>query len=472
VIITLRLKTYILEPSENELKIATEKVGRKILSALKDAYPRGLTTKELVEKTGEAESTIYSYKMKLEKDNFIKELKTRKSGPGRPSSGDIQLDSRSSKYIIENANYLNYSKDRYKLAPGNVEYPSEFLNLCNRFFDEENEKELYRILLSIISRIQRRVMESDDEESKRWAPTSGKEYCCANCGCNHEARDFIRALLLRVMDRFEIHDEFLSFMAENQYISKDSLQQYTAPTMPLSKGKPQFGLKEKESGTGSTILRILSIERDIGEDQILFLAINKDGKFLCGTIDKELVTDDMTSNTMIKCLTNDIIMDTEIGHYIGLSKDDSFVEVTNDDLSFPKVSELISKIGVILSTSEEDKEDQYIVEGVIIQKKDIQLVNVNEPSDTIPGTQVLLRDDTGTIRLTNLRDQILNKLTMGDKIQVTGAYLYEDSSGKELRKGAYGSIIKIGTEHVGDVNVVSTVDLCCSSFNPFCSNFL
>jgi hypothetical protein len=130
-------------------------------------------------------------------------------------------------------------------------------------FDEENENELYRIPLSIISRIQRRVMESDDEEYKRWAPTNGKEYCCANCGCNHEARDFIRALLLRVIDRFEIHDGFLSFMVENQYISKDSLQQYTAPTMPSSKGKPQFGLEEKESGTGSTILRILSIERDI-----------------------------------------------------------------------------------------------------------------------------------------------------------------------------------------------------------------
>jgi hypothetical protein len=35
------------------------------------------------------------------------------------------------------------------------------------------------------------------------------------------------------------------------------------PTMLSSKGKPQFGLEEKESGTGSTILRILSIERDI-----------------------------------------------------------------------------------------------------------------------------------------------------------------------------------------------------------------
>src|SRR6187200_2497057 len=115
-------------------------------------------------------------------------------------------------------------------------------------------------------------------------------------------------------------------------------------------------------------------------------------------------------------------MESEVGSYIVLSKDDSFVEVTNDDPFFPKVSNLISKIGVIISASEEYKEDEYIVEGVIIQKKDIQLVNLNEPSDTIPGTQVLLRDDTGTIRLTNIRDQILNKLSIGDKIQVIGAY--------------------------------------------------
>ena len=81
----------------------------------------------------------------------------------------------------------------------------------------------------------------------------------------------------------------------------------------------------------------------------MFLAINKDGKILAGTIDKELVTDDMTSDTVIECLTtpDNIAIDVEGGgSYVTLSKDDSFVKVTDDDPAFPKLSDLISKINV------------------------------------------------------------------------------------------------------------------------------
>ena len=98
---------------------------------------------------------------------------------------------------------------------------------------------------------------------------------------------------------------------------------------------------------------------------------------------------------------------------------------------------------------------------VIIQKpKDLQWV---VEGDIIRGTQVILRDNTGTIRLINNtnpdnfcclgpqdQEQVLSKLSIGDKIRVLGARLDEDSYGKALSLSPYGSIIKIGTEYVAN----------------------
>jgi hypothetical protein len=446
------LKTYILDRSTDELKIITQDVCKKILSALKDAYPEGLTTRELVEKTGEAESTVYSYRRDLERSNFIKELKGKRSKPGRPSQ---QADNtRSSRYIVENANYLNYSKDRYHLAPGNVEYTTEFLRTCNRLLNEINLSELNDLLLSLVKRIHRLIRESSDEGIKQCAPTASVS--CPNCNINHEARDFVRAVLLRVVYKFETFEGYLRFLADNEYISRDYFQVYQTeaiePTVQSIEPTVQSELEPntKQMALGTTVLRLLTFEKNVSKDQIQFLAINQDKRFLYGTMDTNLKTHDMTSDAMVECLTNDIY-DTDDGIYISLSEQtNDFIRVISDDPSFPKVRELVSSIESVLS---DERKQEYFVKGVIIQELEQNTIpdtkfgtNSGTNSDTNSDTMVLLRDNSGIITLF-LDELESKKCGKGDKILVLGAHRYD---WKSLKRGTYGSIVKIETIHLAD----------------------
>ncbi len=53
-------------------------------------------------------------------------------------------------------------------------------------------------------------------------PKAGKSMQCQFCGVNHDARDFIRATLLHILDQFEISSMFKDFFNEQQFISKDT----------------------------------------------------------------------------------------------------------------------------------------------------------------------------------------------------------------------------------------------------------
>jgi hypothetical protein len=213
-----------------------------------------------------------------------------------------------------------------------------------------------------------------------------------------------------------------------------------------SKQSLEFDTQNRQSATGTTVLRILSIEKDAAKDCILFLAINKDRNFLFGTIDKHLVTNDMLSDSMIECLTNDIIDSTD-GIYIGLSKQtNDFVKVINDNPSFPKVRDLISKIqSIIQSIPHSEQELRYIVEGVIIQDPQQEKLSQNEI-----GTKVLLRDNSGMIPL-NLGGNNLNKFANGDKVLVIDGFEQEWNT---LSIGTYGSITKTATVDLTDPTTV------------------
>ena len=52
----------------------------------------------------------------------------------------------------------------------------------------------------------------------------GKEedYRCSQCGLNHEARDFIRAVLLYMIDQFEQSKKFIDFLKENELVTNDA----------------------------------------------------------------------------------------------------------------------------------------------------------------------------------------------------------------------------------------------------------
>jgi hypothetical protein len=44
-------------------------------------------------------------------------------------------------------------------------------------------------------------------------PEKTPDFCCSQCGLNHEARDFIRAILLHLIDRFSPTDTGLQIIS-------------------------------------------------------------------------------------------------------------------------------------------------------------------------------------------------------------------------------------------------------------------
>jgi hypothetical protein len=48
---------------------------------------------------------------------------------------------------------------------------------------------------------------------------------CRYCGINHEARDFIHAILLHIIDQFEITPAFIEFLISQKLITQEAYEQ-------------------------------------------------------------------------------------------------------------------------------------------------------------------------------------------------------------------------------------------------------
>ncbi len=50
------------------------------------------------------------------------------------------------------------------------------------------------------------------------------DYCCSQCGLNHETRDLIRALSIRVIDEMEKSKAYLEFLKNNEFLTKEGYE--------------------------------------------------------------------------------------------------------------------------------------------------------------------------------------------------------------------------------------------------------
>jgi hypothetical protein len=263
------LKTYIHGyycPSDIELNILEKESNRKILEALKDAYPSGKNAHELAEITGLPIKTIYAQLNELSRGGFITELpKISNTRRGRPQThhsspativeeyvDNLQQRQRS-RFVIEDtkgiysiydedaAGKMNQKKRSISLPPGNVVYSNEFIEVWHKIVGKEEEDELCTALLNFLEKILRRISESnDDDKIRRIAPSSStttssslssaqskqidENYCCSLCGLNHEARDFIRAMLLYLFDQLEENSKFIKLLKNNQFLTQEDYQ--------------------------------------------------------------------------------------------------------------------------------------------------------------------------------------------------------------------------------------------------------
>ena len=219
----------------------------------------------------------------------------------------------------------------------------------------------------------------------------------------------------------------------------------------IKQGNPQYGNGDFEiHGDEGTILefpgsqedveamplRVVSVGEETGRGSFLCLAADRAGRALVLTVDNSLASADQLSiGAMIECVPSRIF-----GNSVVLSKDDSYIRVADDDVSFPKVARFEKKIKDI-----EVSQDPCIIEAIVLQAPETVEVNTKS-GETVPLTSTLLGDDTGEIRLVGWRNQSagVNKLNVGDRVRLSGVTAGAGREGKaELTLRPYSSVTKL-----------------------------
>jgi DNA-binding Lrp family transcriptional regulator len=193
--------------------------SREILDAISRSYPSGITTTEISNQTHTSANTVYNSLKSLEAAGFIIKIKP-KTSRGRPGKTDVQDDVRSYRFHIENRNFA-LKDDNYQFAPGYTKYTSDFLYASNQLVEKNQLDDVYSPLIKILRQAMTKITSSGDPTLKRLVPNPDKSMQCQFCGVNHDARDFIRATLLHILDQFETSSMFKDFFNEQQFISKD-----------------------------------------------------------------------------------------------------------------------------------------------------------------------------------------------------------------------------------------------------------
>jgi hypothetical protein len=422
----LHVKTYIQGhyfPSTRELEILKSPVNEKILEALRSKYPEGMTANDVEESTRIPITTIHRQLDELKKESFIKELEEKRRGEGRRPS---------SVYIMEDAGSVRLTASSYQLAPGNVKFSDNFVNGLEKIGTRQDEERVHNELILYISKILRLTTESNDEAVKTVSPDNSKAMRCSSCGINHEARDFVLAMLLRLIDRLEIKVGFINLLRERGLITEEAFTNMMKTFSSLTKEeertettkletiqatKPETILAETQQKQPrveptTVLVRILCIQKDVPDEFIPFLAIDKDARVFGGSIDRAHVRDEMSGDTMVKCVTEHFIDEENFGQRLDVYLNDS-IEVIPDDSSFLKTSQLESRIEDIELTRR-----VYVLKAAVIQ--------TSMGDDSTKTYSVAIADDSGYTILEERKDRFISKLQYGDTVRIIGAFSYGD----------------------------------------------
>ena len=73
-------------------------------------------------------------------------------------------------------------------------------------------------------------------------PRKGPDSCCYQCGVNHEARDLLRAVSIRIIDQLEQTRPFVELLWRHQFITKDAYDLALSETHEI---ESKFRLRRK-----------------------------------------------------------------------------------------------------------------------------------------------------------------------------------------------------------------------------------
>jgi hypothetical protein len=144
---------------------------------------------------------------------------------------------------------------------------------------KEEEIELCTPLLQFLERSLVRMSNHTSDEIRRWVPErciQGRDNansCCVQCGINHEARDFMRATLLHLLDHFERHDKFIEFMKNHEFLDIGIYE-----TMVTNIEKFQKEEHNTQENDDSRLLAVIDVRR-IHNIPSIFASVRKNKCF-------------------------------------------------------------------------------------------------------------------------------------------------------------------------------------------------
>jgi hypothetical protein len=231
------MQTYIKGhycPTNSDLEIMNKTSIRKVLDTLKDAYPKALSEDDLHKRTGIHHSTIFANLTELYKNYYIEYENPKASidterPVDRGRTRGISAGRHPNKAIIEQVKPTYDIKGRYEKQktnlvppPGNVIFSDGFAEACKTVMDMKQLDEICRSIVHFVGYVHTRMKENENDKTREWVPEADSGRCCSQCELNHEGRDFLRALLLLLIDQVECHKTFADFLLEKTYITENA----------------------------------------------------------------------------------------------------------------------------------------------------------------------------------------------------------------------------------------------------------
>jgi len=376
---------------------------------------------EFKDDTDLVKATIHSGINALEAHHFIHKLDKNQRKESRDYIEILagKKDNRTNLYVIEQADNTIHLLSRhtdskirlpeYVLAPGYVDYDEKFSNAWNdllqeRLIDKTTLDQISRLILQLLERIL--SLPFSTEMGKIAPSTTEPGVHCINCGINHEARDFLRAVLLKLLDHTEINSDYVKFLREKKILSDTGYARYSEAVSfnsQLTKTHSRKHLRTAENKEGfGIVFRIVAI------DNFGFLGLKEDGSYIVGKMSPIGASSELRADTLVEYTNPSMISD-----------DNSEIEVTKnsirilqeDDREIPKREDI--KIASIRNIREEG--EYYHIDATIVRKETKESHSVEAPE--VFGI-LRLKDSTGEIDY--ITSPYHDELKVGDRVDIIG----------------------------------------------------
>ncbi len=265
------------------LMLSLQSEQRNVLNLLKDSYPNTLTIRQIADIKSMKESTVDNNVKKLLRNGFLRIGKESKRGI--PPTGKVTGKKPRTPYLFEDLNSISNEEENFKFqfAPGSVHYNRDFLDMYDQITDGLDQNHIFALIVRFLEKAFINIDNSSSEKVRSMAPVR-TEFTCSECGFNHEVRDFIRAMLLRSLDRLEIREYYIKFLKKIGNVSP--VRYDVLRKLSLESVRKTVDRKVRDAMT----LRVLSISEGREEGTNLFLGITQYSKLVCGSHRFQLAT--------------------------------------------------------------------------------------------------------------------------------------------------------------------------------------